>query len=92
MTVEKAKEIIEKLYPLQEKKMAFPCPRCGHDRMHVEHPVLNALSRYAEVYICEECGLDEALRDMARKPMPLNEWSLPLSLEENEKGEPHESK
>lgn len=48
------------------------CLRCGQPL----HPVLayNALSRYADVYVCEACGMDEALRDAAGQPMPFSEW------------------
>jgi len=49
----------------------LPCPRCGHMIMR---PVLeeNAFSRYIDVYVCSECGIDEALRDMRKDPLPLN--------------------
>lgn len=43
-------------------------------------PVRNALSRHTQVYICPKCGMDEALRDMARKPLPLNEWAMAISF------------
>lgn len=75
-SIEDSKKLIEKLMPLQKKKHSFPCPRCGIYRMHMDRPSLNALSRYANVYICEECGMDEALRDMAKNPLPLNEWAM----------------
>lgn len=72
---EKAKRIIETLKPLQEKGKIFPCPRCGHLRIH-KNPIENSLSRYADVYICNECGNDEAFRDMDNNTLPLTEWSL----------------
>ncbi len=75
-----AKKLIESLLPMQEHGDVFPCPRCGHDRMN-EKAVRNALSRRARVYICPECGTDEALRDMAgMPPLPLNEWSMAISF------------
>lgn len=50
------------------------CPRCGRrmkSRLHT-----NALSRQlAGVYVCDDCGMDEALRAFARCPLPLEEWS-----------------
>lgn len=49
------------------------CLRCGkplHSRL-----VINALSRYAQVHICSDCGMDEALRDVYGFPLPLSEWS-----------------
>ena len=79
-TIDEAKELIESLMPMQERGERFPCPRCGYNRMN-ENPVRNALSRRARVYICDECGMDEALRDMTHtEPLPLNEWSMAISF------------
>lgn len=81
---EKAKRIIEALRPLQENKKirhiyVLPCPRCGHLRMH-KNIAMNSLSRHANVFICNECGNDEAFRDMDNNPLPLTEWSLTKSF------------
>lgn len=48
------------------------CLRCGRPL----HPVLtiNSLSRYVDIHICQQCGLDEALRDAAGQPLPLVQW------------------
>ena len=35
------------------------------------------------VYICDECGMDEALRDMAGTPLPLAEWAMVRSFTEH---------
>ena len=48
------------------------CLRCGQP-LDAHLPV-NALSRYADVHICESCGIDEALRDASHIPLPLEEW------------------
>ncbi len=50
------------------------CPRCGRESMD---PVLlrNALSRYADLHICPDCGTAEAMLDMMNNPMPLHEWA-----------------
>ena len=80
-TEAEAKALIESLKPLQKSEHRFPCPRCGHDRMDAK-PIRNALSRYADVYICDACGMDEALRDMIGIPLPLNEWSMAISFDE----------
>ncbi len=79
-----AKELIESLMPLQEHGDSFPCPRCGHNSMHTDRVTLNALSRYAHVYICEVCGMDEAVRDMTGDPLPLSKWSMAVSFLGNE--------
>ena len=51
------------------------CPRCG--RLTVkERLTTNALSRHADVYICDTCGNDEAIREMKCDPLPLREWAI----------------
>lgn len=84
-SIEEARRLIESIMQLQEDKelnYVFSCPRCGHDCMD-ENPVRNALSRRANVYICNPCGRDEALLDMAGKePLPLNEWAIVRSFDD----------
>lgn len=84
---QQAKKLVESLKPLQENPdpdgYIFPCPRCGHERMKPE-AVRNALSRYADVYICNECGMDEAMRDMAgQPPLSFTEWGMVLGFAED---------
>lgn len=51
------------------------CPRCG--RMTVkERLTTNALSRHADVYICNECGMEEAILDFRGTPLPLKDWAI----------------
>lgn len=48
------------------------CLRCGQplcDRL-----ADNALSRALDVYVCPQCGMDEALRDASYDPLPIREW------------------
>ena len=67
-------EIIERMKELQ-KAGGLICPRCG--RMSMDKVLLhNALSRVADVYVCPDCGMDEALRDFGRIPLPVEEWVL----------------
>lgn len=69
-----AKEKVDAFAQLQTDGVHF-CPRCGRlsvkDRLHT-----NALSRYATVYICDACGMDEAIRDWRGEPLPLKEWVI----------------
>ena len=74
-----AKEKVDAFAQLQTDGLHF-CPRCGNmtikDQLHT-----NAMSRHANVYICDACGMDEALRDWHHNPLPLMEWviaKLPL--------------
>ena len=48
------------------------CLRCGTPLNR--RLALNAKSRQADVYVCSECGSDEALRDAFGEPLPLLEW------------------
>lgn len=48
------------------------CLRCGAPL--APHLMVNALSRYVAVQICEACGMDEALRDAVHIPLSLEEW------------------
>jgi len=51
------------------------CPRCG--RLTVkERLTTNALSRHADVYICDACGNDEAVREMKEDPLLLKDWAI----------------
>lgn len=59
---------------LQNSGYTCPCPRCGGE-MH-SNLFRNALSRYEDVYICEECGTDEAMRDYFGDATPLTKWDI----------------
>lgn len=63
----------------EDKKQYVPgleyppaCLRCGKPLDC--HLAMNAMSRHADVYVCSECGTDEALRDAIGEPLPLLEW------------------
>lgn len=61
---------------VSDQTNGFPlCPRCGG---RMPDPVTHgALSRHADgVYICEMCGMDEALRDWKGNALPLSSWKL----------------
>jgi predicted RNA-binding Zn-ribbon protein involved in translation (DUF1610 family) len=43
------------------------CPRCGQERLRIDRPALNALSRTDnKTYVCSDCGTSEGLEAMAR--------------------------
>jgi predicted RNA-binding Zn-ribbon protein involved in translation (DUF1610 family) len=80
MNEQQARVLLETLKDLQENPVSngqsFPCPRCGHPRMKSQ-ATANALSRFHDVYICSECGTDEALRSaQGLTPLPLTEWGM----------------
>ncbi len=70
-----AKKKIEALMTRQEKGDQLPCPRCGKKRMDTM-PVRNALSRNASIYVCDWCGVEEAMEDFCGAGrLPLAEWA-----------------
>lgn len=53
--------ILERMKEMQDAGGRI-CPRCG--RWNMEIPIHhNALSRVADIYVCPDCGMDEALRE-----------------------------
>ena len=58
----------------QQKGEHMNCPRCGADTM--KDPVhTNALSRVADIYICDSCGSAEAMLAFMNQQYPLTSWS-----------------
>ena len=72
---ERIEKRLDDLKAQQQAGEYLPCPRCGRknmkDRLHT-----NALSRYADIYICDQCGMDEAMLDFMRNPLPLECWAM----------------
>lgn len=76
-----AKEIIEDYGRKQKENGCTICPRCGRMHRMYKESVKNALSRRADVYICSQCGMDEAVRDMIGvEPCPFAEWDIVKKL------------
>ena len=65
---------IQRFAPLQ-RKYHWPCPRCGRWVMNSD-PARNALSRRAQIYICDSCGTSEAIEDFTGKVTPLASWDI----------------
>lgn len=70
--------IFEKgLYDLKARQDAgehMLCPRCGRDKMKPRIHT-NAISRHADIYICDDCGTAEALLQFMNNPLPLAQWA-----------------
>ncbi len=71
---QEAKSLIER-FAKKQRDGFFPCPRCGFRRMDAD-PIRNALSRRADVQICDRCGIDEAMEDFLGSPRPLTSWAI----------------
>lgn len=72
-----AKGVLEACRNMQEKNdggnMPY-CPRCGkHMNSKLDD---NARSRHEDIYICDECGEDEAMREANNDILPVTEWSV----------------
>ena len=82
----KPEEIIRNWSITQPTGATLPCPRCGMWKMR-EAICSNALSRRANIYICPECGTDEALEDYpkaGRSKRKLSEWAICRAFGEHE--------
>lgn len=73
---------LEAIYQRQKtNKTEFHiCPRCGINALdeQIHH---NALSRRATVYVCNACGMDEAVRDYKGFPLPVEQWAFAKELQ-----------
>lgn len=68
-------EIVEQ-FAKKQGNGNFACPRCGRMAMD-KNPARNALSRRATVYVCDRCGMAEALEDMLGNiRIALMDWAL----------------
>ena len=74
LTEEEARALIERFSEKQQGGH-FACPRCGRMTMSGDAK-RNALSRRASVYVCDTCGLQEALEDMVDSVSPLTSWVI----------------
>lgn len=75
ITENEAKLKVETIKPLQESGAFCVCPRCGGAMK--KNAVENSLSWYADVWICSDCGVDEAMRHHAKeKQLPFTEWDV----------------
>lgn len=76
MTESMAKQLIER-FAQKQRGRRFACPRCGRMTMDPQDVARNALSRRANVQVCDTCGTEEALEDMVTlSKMPLAEWAI----------------
>lgn len=86
--------IQKRLADLKARQQAgenLPCPRCGRKTMK-DAVCTNAVSRHADIFICDQCGTDEAMLDFMRNPLPIEDWAcvqkqfdgyLPETIEEH---------
>jgi len=71
------REMQERLLYLKARQLAgeqMLCPRCGESTLK-EHITTNALSRHADIYVCDDCGTTEALLIMMKNPLPPEDWA-----------------
>lgn len=70
---ERTKKRLLDLQAQQKKDVPMICPRCGLTTLKV--PIsTNALSRSADLYVCDACGTAEALLDYMKQSYPLYQW------------------
>lgn len=69
----KINDIITNWKMAQESGATLPCPRCGKMTMK-DNVYQNALSRRADIHICDTCGMEEAFEDFQKHETPLGLW------------------
>lgn len=68
-------DVLDEFKKAQRDGATRMCPRCGQCRMD-ERPARNALSRAADIQICDACGMDEAIRAYTGEELPIREWAI----------------
>lgn len=69
--------IQNQLADLKARQLAgahMPCPRCGLDTMK-DKIHTNAMSRHADIYVCDDCGTAEAMLVFMQNSLPLEDWA-----------------
>ena len=72
--IESVKQTLLDLRARQVQGEHMKCPRCGHDTMDM-NVQRNALSRHADIHVCDGCGTAEAMLDFMNNPLPLTQWA-----------------
>lgn len=73
---DEARRLIER-FAERQRGGHFACPRCGKMAMDTESVTRNALSRRADVYVCDTCGMLEGIEDMPENfKLPLSAWAI----------------
>jgi len=65
---------VEEIAARQKAGTFTACPRCGSWMRRELY--MNCLSRRAEIYVCEKCGMAEALADHLGKHDPVTDWYI----------------
>ena len=71
---ERMRKALLDLKERQEKGSYTLCPRCGRDTMKADL-YTNALSRQADIMVCDSCGSEEAILAFMNKPYSLYQWA-----------------
>jgi predicted RNA-binding Zn-ribbon protein involved in translation (DUF1610 family) len=70
-------------YAEMQSKGHYPCPRCGSDTMS-DKVTRNALSRRVQIYVCDQCGTQEALEAFRKAEPPISSWWIINKILANE--------
>ena len=77
-----AKNVITAFAEIQKIGFPMPCPRCGKFNMSMII-TKNSLSRQADIYVCEVCGMDEGMRAFRKMILPMFDWWIIRELMES---------
>ena len=71
---ERMRKALTDLKARQESGAYTLCPRCGLNTMKPDL-YTNALSRHADIMVCDQCGTDEAMKVFMGAPMSMYQWA-----------------
>lgn len=71
---ERMRKALADLKENQEKGKYILCPRCGRPAMKADL-YTNAVSREADIMVCDSCGQEEAILAFMHKPYSLYQWA-----------------
>lgn len=68
-------DIIINYAKAQELGCVLRCPCCGKFTMN-QHIDNNSISRLADIYICNDCGVDEAVAELEKRKNNTDNWYI----------------
>ena len=71
---DRIRKVLGDLKARQDAGEYMSCPRCGRNNIKANIHT-NAFSRHADIYICNACGMEEAMLKFMSNPLPMREWA-----------------
>jgi len=76
------KTVLRQLDQQREREFFNGCLRCGLETMK-PRLATNAMSRLEDVWVCDRCGVNEAMDEFAGTVLEIPDWYVFQSVENN---------